>query len=290
IIIAAIFISFKLALRNVVFREKYHRFLLSIPVINKTIIAVNSARFLRTFGILFTAGVPVIDAMTSANSIINLIPIHKAIAIATTQVGEGKTIYASLQKTGYFSSLSNQLIASGESSGQLEAMLEKAASFQEQQTAQKLSTALALFEPILILSMGLIVLFIVLAVLIPIFDMNNLIQYKLQRTFMSKPLYQNKIYVKKSKTHGYGVFAGKNIKKGEVIEQCYIIISRRGFDKALEDYYFDVNGKYGVFFGYGCIYNHSDDQNADYRFATKRKVATFKANRSIKKDEEILIS
>jgi len=176
ILIVGLIVTFKLAMRNIALKEKYHRFLLSIPVLNKTIIAVNAARFLRTFGILFAAGVPVIDAMTSANSIIGLLPMHRAIAVATTQVGEGKSIHTTLQHTGYFSSLSNQLIASGEASGQLEAMLEKAASFQEQQTSQKLSTALALFEPILILSMGLIVLFIVLAVLIPIFDMNQLVQ------------------------------------------------------------------------------------------------------------------
>lgn len=106
---------------------------------------------------------------------------------------------------------------------------------------------------------------------------------------MSKPLFQNKIYVKKSKTHGFGVFAAKLIKKGDIIEQCYIIVSRGG-DKGLEDYYFDANRKYAICFGYGCIYNHSDDPNTDYTISTKRKIATFKANRNIKKGEEILVS
>lgn len=169
-------IGFRYALRNQQFRYKVHLFLLKVPVLNSTIIAVNAARFFRTFGILFAAGVPVLDAMNSANSIIGFLPMHKSIANAITKVGEGSSIHQSLQKTGYFSSLSNQLIASGEASGELETMLEKAAAFQEQNTAHKLNTALALFEPILILTMGCIVLFIVLAVLLPIFQMNQLVK------------------------------------------------------------------------------------------------------------------
>src|SRR5437016_2059049 len=101
---------------------------------------------------------------------------HDTIEIAITKVGEGVSIHQSLQKAGYFSSLSNQLIASGEASGELEMMLEKAATFQEQTTSNKISTALALFEPVLILTMGALVLFIVLALLLPIFQMNQLVQ------------------------------------------------------------------------------------------------------------------
>lgn len=107
---------------------------------------------------------------------------------------------------------------------------------------------------------------------------------------MKKQLFQNKLVVKKSSTHGYGVFATQSIKKGEIIEECYIIISRKGGDKALEDYYFDVKGKYGIFTGFGIIYNHSDDPNADYTINVNRRLATIKAKRSIRKGEEIHIS
>jgi hypothetical protein len=106
---------------------------------------------------------------------------------------------------------------------------------------------------------------------------------------MKSKLFQNKIYVKKSKTHGYGVFAGKTLKKGEKIEECYIIISRGG-DRKLEDFYFDVKGKYGIFTGFGIIYNHSDDPNATYTINVKKRLTTFKANRTIRKGEEIFIS
>jgi general secretion pathway protein F len=168
-------VLFRYALRHQHFRYRVHRFLLKAPVIRTTLIAVNAARFSRTFGILFAAGVPVLDAMASANSIITLLPVHDAIAAAITKVSEGSTVHQALQQTGYFSSLTNQLIASGEASGELEIMLEKAATFQEQNTSTKINTALALFEPILILTMGAVVLAIVLAVLLPIFEMNQLI-------------------------------------------------------------------------------------------------------------------
>ena len=106
---------------------------------------------------------------------------------------------------------------------------------------------------------------------------------------MKKQLFLNKVVVKLSPTHGYGVFAEKTIKKGEIIEECYVLISRGG-DKKLEDYYFDVNGKNGIFTGFGVIYNHSDDENADYTIYEKRKLAVIKANRTIKKGEEIFVS
>lgn len=104
-----------------------------------------------------------------------------------------------------------------------------------------------------------------------------------------KQLFQNNVLVQKSNTHGYGVFAGKTLKKGEKIEECYIIVTKGG-DKGLEDYYFDANRKYAILTGFGIIYNHSNNPNADYTFNLKTKVATIKATKTIKKGEEIHIS
>lgn len=104
-----------------------------------------------------------------------------------------------------------------------------------------------------------------------------------------KQLFQNDIYVKKSNMHGYGVFAKKKLRKGEKIEECYIIISKGG-DKVLEDFYFDAKGKCAVFTGFGSIYNHSDDPNADYTINIKKRIATIKASRTIQKGDEIFVS
>lgn len=106
---------------------------------------------------------------------------------------------------------------------------------------------------------------------------------------MKRKLFQNKLVVKKSSLHGYGVYAEKTIKKGEKIEECYMIISKGG-DKKLEDYYFDAKGKNALFTGFGIIYNHADEPNATYTLNIKNKIATFKAAKTIRKGEEIFVS
>jgi SET domain-containing protein len=106
---------------------------------------------------------------------------------------------------------------------------------------------------------------------------------------MKAKLFVNKLIVKKSPTHGYGVFAGKTYKKGELIEECYVLLTS-GKEKALEDYYFAAGRKYALLTGFGIIYNHSDDENADYVINAKKRLCTIKAMRTIKKGEEIFVS
>ncbi len=106
---------------------------------------------------------------------------------------------------------------------------------------------------------------------------------------MKNKLFLNKIYVKKSPPQGYGVFAGKKLRKGELIEECYFILSKGG-DKAMDDFYFDAKGKNALFLGYGSIYNHSDDANADYVLNLKKRTTTIRADRTIQKGEEIFLS
>lgn len=105
---------------------------------------------------------------------------------------------------------------------------------------------------------------------------------------MKSKLFQNKLMVKRSKLHGYGVFAGKTIQKGEKIEECYFLLSKKG-DLALEDFYFDARGMNALFLGFGSIYNHADKPNADYLINYKKRIATIKATRRIKKGEEIYV-
>lgn len=106
---------------------------------------------------------------------------------------------------------------------------------------------------------------------------------------MKAKLFQNKLVVMKSSLHGYGVYAKKTIQKGELIEECYFILCK-GRDKGLENYYFDARGKYAFFTGFGSIYNHADDPNADYTINMKNRVATIKAKRKIPKGKEIFIT
>lgn len=106
---------------------------------------------------------------------------------------------------------------------------------------------------------------------------------------MKTKLIQKHVVVKKSSLHGYGVFATTDIRKGTIIEECYYILAKKG-DHSLEDYYFDVKGKNAILLGFGCIYNHSDDPNADYNFKVRDRLAVITAQTAIKKGEEICIS
>lgn len=168
-----IYFGIKSLLRLPNIKYKSHVFLLKIPFFGQTITLINASRFLRTLGILFIADVPVLDALQSANNVVTLLPMKKSIFEAIVHVGEGVSINQALLQTGYFTKLSMQLVASGETSGKLEIMLDKAADFQEQHMVKWISTLLSIIEPLMILVMGIFVLFIVLAVLLPIFDMNN---------------------------------------------------------------------------------------------------------------------
>jgi general secretion pathway protein F len=168
-----IFLFFRTLHRQLAFRLKVHRFLLKMPMIGSSIKTVNTARFSRTFGILNAASVPVLEAMRIASELITNIPIREAVDEATLKVREGSAIHRALKQTGYFPAMSIHLIASGEASGTLENMLERAASNQEREVQGLIDNTLRLFEPALILIMGSIVLYIVMAVMLPIFSLNQ---------------------------------------------------------------------------------------------------------------------
>lgn len=159
--------------RSAALREKSHRFLLRLPLLGYAIRTANTARFARTLSILTAAGVSVLEAMNISAQLITTIPIRNAVEEAVHRVREGGSIHLALKKTTYFSPMSIHMIASGEASGQLENMLDRVAYNQEDEITRLIEVGLALFEPAIILLMGAIVLFIVLAVLLPIFNLNE---------------------------------------------------------------------------------------------------------------------
>ncbi len=159
--------------KHLALRRKMHALLLRLPVIGRFIKIVHTARFSRTLGILSSAGISILDAMTTASNLVSNIPIHEALRKATENVREGAPIHRALRQTHYFPPMSLHLISSGESSGQLEAMLLRASNNQDNEVKSQIDTLLTLFEPLLILIMGAIVLFIVLAILLPIFSLNQ---------------------------------------------------------------------------------------------------------------------
>lgn len=173
LIITGIFLWRRALKMNAALRERWHYFILRMPLLGYASKTADTARFARTLSILTAAGVSVLEAMNISAQLITIIPIKKAVEEAVSRVREGAAIYLALKQTTYFSPMSVHMIASGESSGQLESMLERVAKHQEDEITRLIDVGLALFEPAIILIMGAIVLFIVLAVLLPIFQLNQ---------------------------------------------------------------------------------------------------------------------
>jgi len=174
--IVLFFFGFNYLLRNEGFKRQFHKVLLRIPMISKLVRGLDTARFARTFSILAASGVPVLDAMRIASQVLVNLPMRDAVEEAARRVREGANISTSLKSSGYFPPMTMHLIASGEASGNLEEMLDRAAENQEREMETFLSAIMGLFEPLMILVMGGTVLLIVLAIMMPILDMNTLIK------------------------------------------------------------------------------------------------------------------
>lgn len=163
------------ALRQPKFAFRWAQIQLKLPLIGRLIRGFNAARFARTLSILSAAGVPMLKALTISGEVVASEPMRRAISEATDRVREGAPIARSLEHSRLFPPMMLQLIAAGEQSGALGEMLERAAMQQERELNTLINALLGLFEPILILVMGGIVLVIVLAILIPIFDLNQMV-------------------------------------------------------------------------------------------------------------------
>ncbi len=175
VIVVAVFFAFRYAMKGEAFKTRVHGFLLKVPLIKKLIRGHNTAQFARTLSILSASGVPVLEALDISSQVITSRPMRSAVNTAASQVREGSTLGSALERTGYFPPMMLHLLASGESSGKLDHMLAKAATHQERELASVTSIFLGLFEPVVILIMGGVVLTIVLGILLPIFEMNQLV-------------------------------------------------------------------------------------------------------------------
>ncbi|MFA9462049.1 type II secretion system inner membrane protein GspF [Thiohalorhabdus methylotrophus] len=163
------------ALRRPRIRYGFDRLLLRLPFIGRLSRTINSARLARTLAILTESGVPLLEAIRIGGRVVKNKPIREAVEEAAVSVREGGRLHAALGQSGYFPPLMVHMLSAGEESGELEKMLERAASNQERELESAVSAATALMEPVLILVMGGIVLVIVLAILLPIFEMNQMV-------------------------------------------------------------------------------------------------------------------
>jgi general secretion pathway protein F len=156
-------------------RTRWHLFLLRLPLIGRLLREGATARWARTLSVLLSSGVPAVEALTISAEVVGLLPLKQAILTMSAQVREGVPLYRALMTAAVFPPLLRYLVESGEASGQLANMLARAAKHYEVSTQTLSSSLVKLLEPMLILFMGGVVLLIVMAILLPIFSMNQMV-------------------------------------------------------------------------------------------------------------------
>lgn len=175
LLIAGTIIGFSRLMKKPAFKFATHQRVIKLPGIGKVSKGLNTARFARTLSILTASAVPLLESMTIAGEVLDNLYIKKRVKEAADKVREGTNLRVSLEQTKLFPPMMLHMIASGEKSGQLEHMLGRAADNQDREFEALMNISLKAFEPILMVSMAGVVLFIVMAILQPILQLNTLI-------------------------------------------------------------------------------------------------------------------
>ena len=175
-LLAAIGILIALSLHSEHGRERWHRLFIRTPIVGTVLAGLDTARFASTLSILTGSGAPLLRALDTAAAVIWARPIRRAAHAAAAHVREGVSLSRALASQRVFPALLVHLVANGEQSGQLPAMLERAAREQDADVERRLTWLAALVQPVLIVVMGAVVLVLVLAVMLPIVSMNQLIR------------------------------------------------------------------------------------------------------------------
>jgi general secretion pathway protein F len=163
-------------LRHEATRRRFHRSVLQVPILGRLLRTLDSARFAQTLSILVGGGVPLLNALEAGRDVMLLLPLRDSVDNAIGRVREGSGLARALSQDKQLPPLLLHLIASGEASGELGPMLERAAKQQQDEVSNRTALLVGILEPLLILAMGGIVLLIVLAVLQPIIEINQLVR------------------------------------------------------------------------------------------------------------------
>lgn len=152
-----------------------HSLYLKVFGLKKMVQNIDSARMSRTLSIMVGSGVPILASMRASEAVMNNVVLQKDLNQATEEVAQGISIGRALERGGRFPPLLVHMVASGENSGRLDHMLDKAASATEIEMQTRISMMVSLLGPLMILLMGMMVFIIVLAILIPIFNIQQMI-------------------------------------------------------------------------------------------------------------------
>jgi len=175
-IVIAAWILWRRALRNPALKRRWHTWLLNAPVYGKFERSLNTARFASTLAITTGSGVPILRALDTSRDTLSNVAMRELVEEASASVREGVSLARALSVQKHFPPMLVHMIRAGEITGELPAMLERAAASQQQDLERRTLTIAGLLEPVLILAMGVVVLLIVLAVLMPIIEINQLVR------------------------------------------------------------------------------------------------------------------
>lgn len=156
-------------------RSAWDRRKLGLPVAGRIVRGGNASRYASTLSILTSSGVPLVDAMRIAGEVVTNQWLKARLDHATARVSEGASLKVALESAGHFPPMFLHMVASGEATGELDTMLRKVAQYQQQELERLVTTLVRLFEPMMMLFMGVLVIVVVLAILLPILSMNQLV-------------------------------------------------------------------------------------------------------------------
>ncbi|MCP5179512.1 MAG: type II secretion system inner membrane protein GspF [Pseudomonadales bacterium] len=162
-------------LRQPQIRLRWDHRLLHLPLVRRISRSANAARYANTLAILGGSGVPLVEGMSIAQDVVANTFLRDRLKSATQRVSEGSSLRSALEGVGYFPPMLLHMVASGEASGELDTMLDRVARHQQSEVERLVATVVGLFQPAMLIVMGGVVLFIVMAVLLPILNMNQAI-------------------------------------------------------------------------------------------------------------------
>lgn len=175
VVMFGLYVLYKSMMRKDRWKIKRDNVLLKIPVLSRFLIYATAARWARTLGVLLSSGVAVTEALKISSEVMTLLPLKNKVLAMGEQVREGHKLQDAMKNADFFPALLLNLVQTGEGSGKLDVMLLKGASHYESEVENSATTLVSLIEPIMILVMGGVVMTIVLAIMLPIFEMNQMV-------------------------------------------------------------------------------------------------------------------
>jgi len=176
LVVIALAFAWRRALKDPAIKMRWHTWLLTAPLYGRFERSLNTARFASTLAITTGSGVPILRALQTSRDTLTNVAMRAQVEAATASVREGVSLARALSAHRHFPAMLIHMISAGEVTGELPAMLERASNAQEQDLERRAMTIAGLLEPALILAMGVVVLLIVLAVLMPIIEINQLVR------------------------------------------------------------------------------------------------------------------